>query len=285
MVFAASVPFWLTTAKTGSVVFIYIFCVPVFGFFTWFYVHMIRRMPLFAVAVDDEGIWLANALKEETFTPWHSVTAVVENHFRRRLVLTDKHSKSLIGLEYALKDFDRLRSLVVERASLAAHLETTTQQSRASSARSVDRRTYSRGITHHLVALTAVVSFAALGAYVGTLGTDVGPVRLLLPYIGGAISIVIAWEYLTTVHRLVVNDAKLELHWPLRHVFVTRGELKDIQLSLGGNDGPSRLTLLLSRQRRPVYLKGFRAPIAELYQVLLAWKKLKSGVPASPEEA
>ncbi len=258
----------------------YIFCGSVFGLFTWFYIHMISRMPLFAVAVDDEGIWLANALKEETFVPWRSVTGVVDNHFRRRLDLTDHLGKTLIGLEYALKDFDRLRSLIVERASLAAKAVTLTQESRANSARSVDRLSYSKGMTHHLVALTALVTFVALGAYVGMLGADVGPVGPILPYIGAVIFILIAWEYLTTVHRLVVKDAKLELHWPLRHISITRADVQGVELSLGGNDRPSRVTLQLSRQRRPLHLKGFGVPIGDLYQLLLAWKELKSGAPA-----
>ena len=254
----------------------------VFGLFTWFYVHMTRRMPLFAAAVDDEGIWLANALKEETFVPWQSVAGVVENSFRRRLDLTDKHGRTLIGLEYELKNFDRLRGLIVERANLAARAGTTTQESRANRP-VVGRRSYSKGVAHHLFTFTALVAFAALGAYVGTLGADVGPVQPILPYIGPVLVIGVAWEYLTTVHRVVVNDAKLELHWPLRHVSITRAEVQGVELSLGSNDRPSRVTLQLSRQRRPVHLRGLGVPIVDLYQMLMAWKALRPGAPANPE--
>jgi hypothetical protein len=281
-VLAASTPFLLSPWKTESAIFIYIFCVPVFGFFTFFYMQKIRRMPHFAVALDDNGIWQANSLKDESFVPWRSVAGIVENQFRRRLVLTDRSGNSLIGLEFALKDFDRLRSLIVERANLGAPGVAATETGRANSLGYLSSGSYSRGTTHHLIAFAAVAFVGALLANVGTLGADVGPVHLILPYIGAVVVLGIGYEYLTTVHRLVVSDAKLELHWPLWRTSVTRAEVQSVELSLGSSGRPCRVTLNVSGQRRPVRLRGFDVPVVELYQKLLAWKASKSHAPAKP---
>ena len=175
-VLSASLPFWPTAPKTGGAIVMYILCVSVLGFFTWFYIHMIRRIRCSRL------LWTPRA------SGW-PMRRRRKRSFRGNPLPASSRTTCGGGSPYRQARQDPHRPRICtgrfrpppQRWSSSGQVwppgSATTEDSRREFGCVRRLLLHSKGMTHHLVALSALVAFAALGAYVGALGADVGPVR------------------------------------------------------------------------------------------------------------
>lgn len=75
----------------------------------------LRRTRMSSIAVDGEGIWNVRTGRERGFVRWSSIRSVRERASRQRLELVGVAGERLLDIEYQLRGFDELRSIIVSK--------------------------------------------------------------------------------------------------------------------------------------------------------------------------
>lgn len=80
---------------------------------------LFAKVPFREVMIDDDGLWYSHLDKEAGLVAWDDICGVRDDLVQKRLVLLGSDGEELLGLEYQLTDFERLRSLVTEKLDAA----------------------------------------------------------------------------------------------------------------------------------------------------------------------
>lgn len=226
-----------------------------FGVGAWYSFQIVRRLPEAAVSVDEDGLWPTIKSRDEALVPWTTIVRLREREVLQRVEAIDAAGKTVAKLEYQLKDFQRLRAIVLKRASL-------THTTRSSDV-------YQKTAWHHIFSISSIVGFSLLGWYVGQTNPLVG-------YLGMAFVVaLITWEYWTTPYRLRIAGGALEIKAPGRFQRVPRERIThvEIQDEVANHAKHPAVTLLLVGEAKPLKLKALGVQAVELHQVLQSWHR------------
>jgi len=259
VVFFAAMPFLPDDGKPKNDEFIVglsIFGMSMFGVGAWYSWKIVRRLPLAAVSIDQEGLWPSIADRSQALVPWSNIVRLRERPVLQRIEALDASGRVVAKLEYQLQNFERARSLTLERAHLP------TQKMPASG-------TFQKSKWHHPFSISVIFGFALLGWYVG-------PIQPFVGYVGMPLVVgMVAWEYWTTPFRLRVTRDALEIHLPGRRQRVPKQHVAavEIQDDLVNHAKHPAVTLRLVSSSKPIKLKALGVQAVELHQVLQAWRR------------
>lgn len=226
-----------------------------FSIGAWLSFRIVQRLPDAATTVDEEGLWPSIKGREAGLVKWSDVARLREREFMQRLELEDGTGTVVARLEYQLRDFSRLRAIVLTNAKLERTARPLTG-------------VYQRSMWHHAFTIGAMFGFAGLGWYVGRQQPLVG-------YGGMALVVgMIAWEYWTTPFRIRLAPRKLEIDRPLRRQIVPVEHVAGIEIEdeLINHAKHPKVTIRLVAGAHPIHLKAVGIPAVELHQVLRAWR-------------
>lgn len=255
-ILSAAIPFFPDEGKPRNEAFLLGFsvaCGTLFGIGAWFFFGIARRLPDAAVTVDEEGIWPTIRARETALVKWADVVRLRQREVMQRLELLDRSGAVVAQLEYQLRDFPRIRAIVMERSRLEpAHAVLGIHE---------------KSKWHHVFTIGAMLGFALLGWYIG----DEQP---LIGYGGIALIVgVIAWEYWTTPFRLRITPQQLEIDRLWRRQIVPRQRVASIEIEdeLINHAKHPKVTVRLVGGGKPIHFKDVGIPAVELHQVLQAW--------------
>jgi hypothetical protein len=226
-----------------------------FGFGAWYSWQLVRRLPEAAVSIDESGLWPSIRNRDEALVPWSTIVRLREREFLQRIEAIDASGKTVAKLEYQLKDFARLRAIVLQRANLSRKF--------------LASGTYQKSAWHHTFSLGLIIGFALLGWYVGQ-------TEPLIGYVGMAFVVgMIAWEYWNTAFRLHITAGALEIHLPGRQQRVPRERVARVEIEdeLINQVKHPAVTLHLVGDTKPVKLKSLGVQAVELHQAIQAWHR------------
>ncbi|WP_431262115.1 hypothetical protein ACQ859_18280 [Roseateles chitinivorans] len=221
----------------------------------WYAWQVVRNLDESAISVDDQGLWPTIRNRQDALVPWHSIVGLREREILQRIDALDATGKTVARLEYQLKDFDRLRAIVLQRAILRGPATSTD--------------TYVRPWWHHLAAFGFMLGVLVLGGYLGQTRPFVGYVAMT------CFAAVIAWEYGTSPFHLRITPEALEIRFPGRRRRVAREQVSAIgirDIAMSHHKLP-QVVLTLAGGENPVRLKSLGVQAVALHQVLQAWHR------------
>lgn len=258
VVFFAVLPFLPDDGKPKNDAFILgltVFGIIMFGTGAWYSFKIVRRLPLSAITVDNDGLWPTVLPRQTSLVKWTEIAKVRERANLQRLELIDLNDKVRVRLEYQLRAFEHLRAIVLDRAALER------QVPRLDGA-------YAMPWWHHPFSLGSIVGFSLLGWYVG----DTNP---LVGYGGIAIVVaVIACEYWTIPFRLQLTKQTIDLAFPGRTRSIQKSRVIDVQLTddFANQMRRPHVVIQLLEPDKPIHIKGLGLPSTDLHQILRAWR-------------
>jgi hypothetical protein len=232
-----------------------IVCGSFFSIGAWLCFGIVRRLPDAAMTVDEEGIWPTIRTREVALVRWADVARLRERDLMQRLELIDRAGAVVARLEYQLRDFSLLRTVVLAHAKLERATHSV-------------QGVYQKSKWHHVFTIGTMIGFALLGWYVG----DEQP---LIGYGGMALVVgMIAWEYWTTPFRIRIRPRQLEIDRPWHCQIVPREHVAGIEIEdeLLNHAKHPKVTIRLVNSSKPVNLKAVGLPAVELHQILHEWR-------------
>lgn len=225
-----------------------------FGLGALYSFRIVRRLPEAAVSVDEDGLWPTIKEKDAALVRWSSVVRLREREIMQRLEALDSSGKVVAKLEYQLQDFQRLRSIVLQRVKLERNQSTVTG-------------VHQKSRWYHFFSIGSMIGFALLGWYVGQTEPLIGYAGMALVVVG------IAWEYWTMPFRLVVTPSALEIDRPYQRQRVPRERISRIEVEdeLVRHAKLPRVTVHLIDGSESIRLKSLGLQAVELHQILQAW--------------
>ena len=254
---SASVPFLPDDGKPRNEPFILglaIVCFLGFGLGAWYSWKIVRRLPEAAISLDEEGLWPSIHSRGTALVRWSTIARLRERPFLQRIEALDTTGNVLARLEYQLQNFERLRSIVLQRAQLQ---RVEVPMSGA----------FQKSWWHHVFSIGSMISFALLGWYVGS-------TQPVLGYLGMAGVVgMIAWEYWVTPYALQIRRDALEVCLPGRRRNLPRQHIARVEImdeTVNHAKHPA-VAVQLVGESKPIKLKSLGAPAIELHQALQAW--------------
>jgi hypothetical protein len=252
LLFSASLPFF-PTSRAEHMRALYglsIAGTALFALVGWQSFRTARRLPLCAITVDDDGLWLAHLSKEAGLVTWDDIESIRERVFLQRMDLLDGIGRLVLTLEYQLVGFEQIRSLIADRARL-------------SSRPAADPETFGKPRGYHVFHIVFLAGFTLLGLYVA-------PTRPLAGY-GGTVLVVILglYAYFATVSRVTVFRDHLEIRYPVHGRTIPRDEIHDIRLADLIDQGVrhSEVDIVIDKDKR-IRLRSLGISSPELYRIL-----------------
>ena len=239
-----------------AVVALAIFGCSVSGLAFWYAFRVVRKLPEAAITIDEDGLWPTFKDKDSALVKWSDIVRLRERDILQRLDVLDASGKVVANLEYQLRDFQRLRRITLERASLTSSVVS-------------GAGVHQKPLFYHLLNLGIMMGFALLGRYVG-------PASPLLGY-GGVPLVValIAWEYWNTPFRIRIAHDALEVDWPARRKTVPWECIAGVDVEdvfIKGSRIPHVNVRLLDGSNS-IHLQGLGLQAVELHQILQAWRR------------
>lgn len=216
----------------------------------------LRRLPRMAISADTDGLWATCDGKAAGLVAWNEIARLHERPLLKRLELLDAAGRVRLRLEFLLTGFPRLRTLVLERASLEPVTGPT------------DGRDLHQPWSAIAFDLVTMLGLAALCGY----AYEHKP---LITVAGAALFLGWGtWSFITTPLRLRLEPDSLEIHWPFKRASVARTDIRNIAVE-DDSQQPSRsarVAIHPPEPSPPIYLHGFGLQPTGLYLLLRAWK-------------
>ncbi|MDH2434374.1 hypothetical protein QCD60_17585 [Pokkaliibacter sp. MBI-7] len=187
-------------------------CTMVYGVFSALTWRFLKKLPFADIAADDDGVWYMHIGKAKGLIDWEKVHRVKERPYMQRLDLLGTDNQELLKIDYKLLGFEILRDVLNERAG----------------ARNSDlyQSKFSKGPLYHLVYLACVVSFTALGIYIGA-GSN--------PLLGyGVTSVLVAfiiYEYLVAATGVQVTENSILVAYPLTKKNIPLNDVENVVIA------------------------------------------------------
>jgi hypothetical protein len=254
-----SLPFTARDGKPHNPVFIAwlsFFGTAFFGMLALCSWRYIRELPYTSVSLDEYGIWKTANKRATTLVPWTAIANLRERPYLQRLDLLDKSGQLLLKVEYQLRNFERLRTLLIERSALA-------------SVRTSAGQIFSKTIFHHVFTLVITVCFTALCIYLW-------PIKPVLSGITFLVVIsAISWEYLTTVFKIELLTDELKIYTPLQKLVLNRSDIVSLDFSdlLQSQTRYPQVLVTHKKSKKSIVLRGLSTSTFELKRTLEAWHK------------
>ncbi len=259
VVLSLSLPFTAQDGRPHNPVFIAglsLFGTVFFGIWALYAWKYIRELPYTSVSLDEHGIWKTTNERSASIVPWSKIASLRERPYLQRLDLMDKSGHLLLKVEYQLHNFERLRTLVIERSALA-------------SVRTSSGQIFSKTIFHHAFTLVVAGCFTALCIYLW-------PIKPLLSGFTFLIVIsAISWEYLKTVFKIELLTDELKIYTPLQKLVLNRSDIVSLDFSdlLKNQTRYPQVLVTHKKSKKPIVLRGLSASTFELKRTLEAWHK------------
>lgn len=227
-----------------------------FGALAWISRRVVRELPNAPVSVDRYGIWRTAHPRETSLIHWSAITQVRERPYLQRLELFNGSGELLLKLEYQLRDFPRLRSLVLERSALAP-------------VRSPLGKAFAKSYAYHIFNAAALVGFVALSIYLWPTNPVLSGV-LLLSVVGFG-----SWEYFTTACKVELLATGMVVSWPVRRLTLFRADITSVEMSDLVVNSALHPQVLVShtKSKRPVVLRGLGTSAVDLKRAVQAWRE------------
>lgn len=227
-----------------------------FSLAAWCAWRVVGRLPTAAMSLDGDGLWPTISGKNAGLVEWRRVARLRERPISQRLEVLDESGMVVARLEYQLKEFGRLRRLVLHRATL---LRPKTSASEV----------FQKSRWYHIAYVGSMIGWATLGLYVGQ-------ERPLLGYLGmTAVVAMIAWEYWSTPCKLRISTQTLRIETPGRCRTLSKEQVARIEVEdyLVDHAKHPTVALYVVNERKPVRMRGLGVQAIDLYQVLSVWKQ------------
>ncbi len=187
-------------------------CLVVFGFFTVTGWLTLQRLTYADVAIDDDGIWYVFIGKTHGLVLWKHIASIKERAGMQRLELLDIDGDRLLRIEYLLKDFEKLRNILIEKTS------TTGPE--------LNRSSFSKNGIYHLHYIVSLLLTSVLGIYYGTNGNPV------LGYgVMGVLVVLVIYEYAVSAIGITIKSDSFEISYPLGKRSIPFTDIIDIELA------------------------------------------------------
>jgi hypothetical protein len=208
----------------------------------------LRKARFSAVATDKHGLWNVHAGKEKGLVRWESVKSVRERAFGQRLELIGYAGERLLDIEYQLRGFDELRSILLSKLPESD-------------------RPYPQRYQRKTIYVPFQFAFTLLvltGIWwcisVGQILLGVGLLAVLFFGIR---------EFLTSVTAITIWRDRLEIEFPWRKAEIRPTDIKAVLFADVHNEGARvpQLALQLT-SGKVIKLQGLGIAEAELYRHL-----------------
>jgi hypothetical protein len=212
------------------------------------------------VAVDDAGVWYLPYKASPVLLRWKEIASVEAREIRKRLILSDASGFKKIKLEYELKNFDKLREVVLAR---------TTASRAHTPACSVFHRNYvNRGFQFSCILLFAACASLALRSGQPKAGT------LLVAFAG----ICFFYPLLREPSKITISPLSLRIDYFGWYRVLPFDTLTNIEfVTVRGRD-VSAAVLIKNTKSRAFTLMGFQGGSVVLYDSLrAAWLASRAG--------
>jgi len=218
-----------------------------FALLAWYLFAFARKLPNYAVLVNDDGIWLAGTPAQNEFVHWDDVRALRERVMAQRLELLDANGQPLIKVEYQVEGYARLLVLILERT-------------RAYRGTVSSRRSFRCALLLPAMALpfTVLCAWSAWYFYqdtnlAGTVFCGFGVV-----FFAGILASAPLW--------LRIHHDRIVIAYPLWRRAYSKEDIQSITFDEG-----RAIKLLLSGEQAPVTIGDFNVSGIELYEILWEW--------------
>lgn len=221
-----------------------------FTVISWHLFRLKRILPDCSVSIDSDGIWSTHKKKERSLVKWQQISNIVERPILQRLDVIVRDGTPVLRIEYQLSNFDRLRSLLLERINIRQYQCLPIS--------------FSKTTKYHLFYLFCMICFTSLGWYVGQQ-------KPLFGYGGTAfILVMICYEYFVTACSLKLDHHGLTIKYPVSSRNIRYKDIVSIKLAdtfVKGARHPEVL-VLFNNIKKPLKLKGLGIDAVHLYKTL-----------------
>lgn len=212
---------------------------------------ILKRIPLQAIAADDDGLWYAHQDKAVGLVPWRDITKVKERKMLQRLDLLDAQGTARMRLENQLVQFGQLRDLVTKQ--IAASLEYPQLPV-----------TFGKAVSNNVLMGAAIAAVFLAGLYLGE-------IKSLFGYLGAAFfAAITGYQYLTTVYKIVVTQEQLFVHYPTVTRIYSYSDIDSIQIIDQYDQGrrSSEVCVFLKQVKEPLRLGELGIDAISLHGIL-----------------
>ena len=222
-----------------------------FGSLGGYCYHILKRIPLQAIAADDDGLWYAHQDKAVGLVPWRDITKVKERKILQRLELLDVQGTARMKLENQLVQFGQLRDLVIKQ--IAGSLEYPQLPV-----------TYGKAVSNNVLMGVALAAVFLAGLYIGE-------IKPLIGYLGAAFfATMTGYQYLTSIYKIVVTPEQLFVHYPTVTRTYSYSDIDSIQIIDQYDQGrrSSEVCVFLKQAKAPLRMGELGIDAISLHGIL-----------------
>ncbi|MCP3876492.1 MAG: hypothetical protein GY699_25545 [Desulfobacteraceae bacterium] len=228
-----------------------IICTAFFGILTIFAWKTLKKLPYVNIAADNDGLWYKHKQKKHDLVTWKNIDRIKERIYMQCLDLLDSDGRKLIRVEYQLKNFEKLRSLINNKICL--------------SNKEIRQTQFSKNIFYHMLYIGSIIGFLCLGVYVGENNNPTlvyGAVAVLV--------ILLAYEYLTVAYSLTISKNELIVSYPMRKSTIVYTDITNIKMADSFNNGNRQpeVWALTKNRKKPYKFKQLGVDANTLFAAL-----------------
>lgn len=212
---------------------------------------ILKRIPLQAIAADDDGLWYAHQDKAAGLVPWRDIAKVRERKMLQRLELLDAQGTTRMKLENQLVQFGQLRDLVAKQTAESIELPQLPV-------------TYGKAVSNNVLMGVALVAVFLVGLYLGE-------IKPLYGYLGVALFAgTTGYQYLTSVYKIVVTQEQLIVHYPTVTRIYSYSDIDSIQIIDQYDQGrrSSEVCVFLKQVKEPLRMGELGVDAVSLHGIL-----------------
>jgi hypothetical protein len=238
---------------------------------TWYYYRVWKRLPTFAMKIDEDGIWPDAFPKQEFLVRWQDIRTVRWRPLMWRLDIIGLEGQVLLRVEHCLTNFCRLFELIAERSPVGRNLPAlpvTLTRSRIYQA-------------IHASGVLFMTAFFILGCVLWTLPPRGTPLGSLLFAGASALCIwMLVREFAGTVSRVVVSGDKFAIGYPFSSREYRWEDTNAVALRYSG--ALSFVEVSIIGVAKSVRLIGMNADAPCVYLILSRARDVALSRPATP---
>lgn len=228
-----------------------------FSALAWYGYLIVRSFPYKSITVDNDGLWLAHLSKETGLIRWTDIANIRERKLLQRMDLVDSKGITLLRLEYQLKQFSELRTMVAKETASRITLPSLPVS-------------FSKPAFYHVFYGLNIVAFSALCWY---MAQSMGAGWMIA---GAVLVIVIGYEYLETIFKVTISTENIVIQYPVSIHTYLYTDIESVQINektIQGARHPE-VMLFIKNDKKSLRLMGLGIDAIRLHQVIQSiWQK------------
>lgn len=172
----------------------------------------VRNLKYVDVLLDDEGLWLKHKDRDGNIIKWCEIAFLFDRSNLQSLDIQDINHNLLLRIGYDLEGFETLKGILLEKMP-----KTKKNTDEAFS--------FNKHPLHHVSYAAISIILTGAGIYLGMNGSAE------LGYGMALLSIVIAYEYFTTVYHIAIVNKRALILYPMRRMEFTAKDIKAVKSS------------------------------------------------------